>query len=303
MRKIRVFNTLFLVSILLVFPVYPVFGDIFYNITGGIRDFIVDESLIIAMEDGDKNNEWFMSVDIPIDTSHDWSWRQTIENYTVQSDDVLGQLAQDFGLTKETISINNRLESERLPVGKVLLIPPGDGYIHTVSEWDTFESIARKYHFSVEKIQDANLQVFEPLEIKEMIFIPGYIPTSFERDWVFMPKVINPDGKWFVPGHCTYFVAQHWDVQWRGHAKDWFRNAQKSGFKTGQTPTPGAIAVWYGPGYNLAYGHVGLVLSVDRTAGTMVIKDMNYAGLWKITTRTEKIKNPYLLGFIYNEKL
>jgi len=43
-------------------------------------------------------------------------------------------------------------------------------------------------------------------------------------------------------------------------------------------------------------------MSVDAKKGTMVVKDMNYAGLWKVTTRVEKIKNKYIIGFIYNEK-
>jgi surface antigen len=43
-------------------------------------------------------------------------------------------------------------------------------------------------------------------------------------------------------------------------------------------------------------------MSVNSKAGTMVVKDMNYAGLWKVTTRVEKIKNKNIVGFIYNEK-
>ena len=111
---------------------------------------------------------------------------------------------------------------------------------------------------------------------------------------------MNPGGAKFVPGQCTYFVAKYWPVKWRGNARYWYKNAKAAGFKTGQTPRVGAIVVWYGPGYNLAYGHVAIVMSIDMKKGTMIIKDMNYAGPWKITTREEKIKNRYIVGFIYH---
>ena len=97
-------------------------------------------------------------------------------------------------------------------------------------------------------------------------------------------------------------MAQYWPVKWRGNARNWYKNANAAGYKTGQVARPGAIVVWYGPGYNLTYGHVGIVMSVNTKAGTMVVKDMNYAGLWKVTTRVEKIKNKNIVGFIYNEK-
>jgi surface antigen len=41
-------------------------------------------------------------------------------------------------------------------------------------------------------------------------------------------------------------------------------------------------------------------MSVDAKKGTMIVKDMNYTGPWKITTREEKIKNKYIIGFIYH---
>jgi len=44
-------------------------------------------------------------------------------------------------------------------------------------------------------------------------------------------------------------------------------------------------------------------MSVNRDGGTMVVKDMNYTGLWRITTRTEKLNNKYIVGFIYDEKI
>jgi surface antigen len=89
-------------------------------------------------------------------------------------------------------------------------------------------------------------------------------------------------------------------VKWRGNARAWFKNAKAAGFKTGQTARAGSIVVWYGPGYNLTYGHVGIVMSVDAKKGTMIVKDMNYAGPWIVTTREEKIKNKYIIGFIYH---
>lgn len=147
------------------------------------------------------------------------------------------------------------------------------------------------------------------LGVGETIFLPGAQPIVAPIEPVgvvggtYVLKEVTADKQnRFVPGHCTYFVAKYWPVKWRGNARNWFKNANAAGFKTGQTARPGSIVVWYGPGYNLTYGHVGIVMSVNTKEGTMVVKDMNYAGLWKITTRVEKLKNKYIIGYIYNEK-
>ena len=102
----------------------------------------------------------------------------------------------------------------------------------------------------------------------------------------------------FAWGNCTCFVAKYKNVTWRWNAKQWLKNAQKAGAKTGSDPKPGAIIVYDGYGYSPSYGHVGIVMEVNEEY--IIIKDMNYSALNQITTRREDYrKNPAIQGYIY----
>lgn len=103
----------------------------------------------------------------------------------------------------------------------------------------------------------------------------------------------------FAWGNCTCFVAKYKNVTWRWNAKQWLKNAQKAGVPTGKDPKPGAIIVYDGYGYSPYYGHVGIVMEVDKDY--IIIKDMNYSGLNQITTRREEEyeNNRAIKGYIY----
>ena len=284
---------------------------------GGARALGLERDIEAASDDEfDQEDSEFISADIPLERDHNWSNRKEPIVYVIQEWDTLGQLARDFGISRDTIRWVNTLPSNVLRVGQKLIIPPGNGFVYSSIEGDTLDRIAQKYTTTSEFLLQNNPHLAHGIQVNTLIYLPGMKPPAVTPDSVkredeaasleqFSPyklRLINPKWKWFVPGHCTYFVAKYWNVQWRWHAKDWFKNAQKAGYKTGKVATPGAIVVWYGPGYNLAYGHVGIVLSVDVKKWTMVVKDMNYTGLWRITTRTEKLNNKYIIGFIYDQK-
>ncbi len=305
MKRIRLSNWLFLTGLILLLPIYPVFGSVLYDgsFRGALGDQVDDSTIIDTVTD--YEDEDALSPGGNANPSRVWTGRKTIEYYTVQSGDTLDQLARDFSLTHNTIRWSNNLSSNILRVGQQLIIPPGDGIIYTTKQWDTLDAISRKYKVSTEKIRISNT-IGDKISIDQVLFLPDaqqpiIIPESVRTgiSGKYELKVINPKGAWFVPGQCTYFVAKHWPVKWRGNARAWFKNAKAAWFKTWQTARPWSIVVWYGPGYNLTYGHVGIVMSVDSKKWTMIIKDMNYTGPWKITTREEKIKNKYILGFIY----
>jgi surface antigen len=46
----------------------------------------------------------------------------------------------------------------------------------------------------------------------------------------------NGNSKGFVWGNCTYYVATHKNVTWRGNANQWLRNAAAAGVATGNKP-------------------------------------------------------------------
>jgi len=281
MKRVRTANSLTIISLVLILPIYPVFGSILYDGTrrGGIGGAI-DETSILA-EYTDVTDEDFIAPDI----STVAGTRTSIENYIVQNGDTLSEIADNFQISSNTLRWANNLSSSSLRTGQKLIIPPGDGIIYTTKRGDTLDAIALKFKTTSEKIRIANL-LGDILPTGTTIFLPGgeqpvitisNSVRSGQPGATFSLKVINANGAGFVPGHCTYFVAKYWPVKWRGNARYWFKNANAAGFKTGQVARPGAIVVWYGPGYNLTYGHVGIVMSVDAKAGTMVVKDMNYA--------------------------
>jgi LysM repeat protein len=304
MKRIKLSNSVFLTALIVILPIYPVFGSVLYD--GSYRgDFAgdIDRSTIIDAED---DIDYAPTASLSSPSISEWTGRKVIEYYTIQEGDTLESLAAHFHLTQNSLRWANTLTSNILRVGQELIIPPWDGVIYTVKNGDTLSAIAQKYKLTSEKIQITNT-IGDDIRAGQLLFLPDARPPVIIPDVVrtavtgkYELRVVNPKWAGFVPGHCTYFVAKHWPVTWRGNARNWFKNAKAAGFQTGQTAKPGAIVVWYGPGYNLTYGHVGIVISVDAKRGTMIVKDMNYAGLWKITTREEKIKNKYIIGFIYH---
>ncbi len=248
MKRIRTSNSLLILGFVILLPIYPVFGAVLYDGTrrGGVENPI-DTSSILA-EYTDVTDEGFIGQE----TLPDAGKVRTIDNYVIQNGDTLGQIAEKFQISINTLKWANNLSSNTVRVGQKLVIPPGDGIIYTTKKGDTLDAIALKYKTTSEKIRNANL-LGDILPVSTTIFLPdGQQPPlpviadvirAAESGVAYTLKVINPKGAGFVPGHCTYFVAKHWPVKWRGHARYWFKNANAAGFKTGQTALPGCL-VW-----------------------------------------------------------
>jgi surface antigen len=310
MKRVRTSNSLLILTLVVLLPIYPVFGAFIYDGSNrGALGIDINETSIINEYTDVTDDDFIDPQVVPVENQ-----RSTVEEYIVRGGDTLGEVAEQFSISVNTLRWANNLTTDTLRVWQKLIVPPGDGIMYTTKKGDTLDAISIKFKTTSDKIRTANL-LWGILPTGVTLFLPDAQRPSIAIDHTdsnsgtgassggtFTLKMINPKWWRFVPGHCTYFVAQYWPVKWRGNARNWYRNAHAAGFKTGQVAKPGAIVVWYGPGYNLTYGHVGIVMSVNTKAGTMVVKDMNYAGLWKVTTRVEKIKNKNIVGFIYNEK-
>ena len=128
---------------------------------------------------------------------------------------------------------------------------------------------------------------------------PTKVPTTVDESGIKSQYTVAYTGKsrGFAPGNCTWYVAQNKTVTWRGNANRWMANARAAGVKTGQKPVPGAIVQFSGRGYNRYYGHVGIV--ADVTDDYIIVKDMNYRGLYEVTIRKVKKDDSTIDGYIY----
>lgn len=244
----------------------------------------------------------------------------------MQDGDSLGGIASKFNVsTNSVIWANNFSKNTVLHPGDIIKIPPVTGLAYTVSAGDTIRGLSQKYKVEAKKIAEQNkLALNQELLIGQQILIPGAVKIN-------PPKAIAPvitkkedpkkkssvkispkkkesrvyatgytgKGNKFAWGNCTYFVANHKNVTWRGNANAWLRNAAAAGVPTGNNPAPGAIISFAGSGYNPYYGHVGLVVDVD--GDSVVVKDMNYRRLNEVTIRRISRNDSSIRGYIYTD--
>jgi murein DD-endopeptidase MepM/ murein hydrolase activator NlpD len=83
--------------------------------------------------------------------------RHGTTQYTVSSGDSIISIASSFGVSPQTIMMENKIdESSTLKPGQTLTILPTTGITHVVGKTETVESIANKYKVSEDDILDLN---------------------------------------------------------------------------------------------------------------------------------------------------
>lgn len=94
--------------------------------------------------------------------------------YTVQPGDNLSRIANDFGVSiNSLVWANNLKDSDYLSPGQELKIPPVSGIIHIVKSGDTVSSIAKKYSAKDDKIIEFNgLPIDGTLQLGQEIVVP-----------------------------------------------------------------------------------------------------------------------------------
>lgn len=100
--------------------------------------------------------------------------RDGFTTYKVQPGDTITNIASSFGVSPETIMMENKLnQNSTIKAGQELTILPTTGLSYTVTESDTLESILKKYKVSEDDFLDANnLESFEDLAIGTEVVIP-----------------------------------------------------------------------------------------------------------------------------------
>ncbi len=105
----------------------------------------------------------------------DGGQRNQVVKYTVQPGDNLSQIANDFGVSiNSLVWANNLKDSDYLSPGQEIKIPPVSGVIHTVKKGDSIDSIAKKYSAKEDEIIAFNgLPKDGSLQIGHEIVVPG----------------------------------------------------------------------------------------------------------------------------------
>ncbi len=131
------------------------------------------------------------------------------QSYRVKEGDMIGVIAEKYGLTQDTIiSVNNIKQSRLLQIGQYLKLPSMPGILYTVRDGaETVESIAEKYEVSADKCSAVNrVSLTQPLDAGTTIFVP-----DAELDWVTRQEI---NGDLFIkPLRVQYYYSSYYG--WR----------------------------------------------------------------------------------------
>jgi surface antigen len=171
--------------------------------------------------------------------------------------------------------------------------------------------------------QPASVQAAVPITAdKPATQIAAPAPTTAAKPagWPYAGQVVatRRDGSTrvsngFYAGFCTYWAAKKRpDIfpyisdtaqsrPFGGNARAWLANASAAGIPTGYNPAVGAIAVFgrWG-GWYAAYGHVGIIIKIDRDRRLFLMEEMNGAsGKWYVDHRWISMDDGNISGYIY----
>lgn len=123
--------------------------------------------------------------------------------YRIKKGDMLSVIAENFGLTEDTlISANNIKQSRLIQIGQYLKVPSIAGILYTVrTDGETAETIANSYDVNYEKlIAVNNITKDESLSAGRTLFVPDAF-----LDWVTRQEI---NGDLFLkPLHSWYYCS------------------------------------------------------------------------------------------------
>ncbi|HMH70022.1 MAG TPA: CHAP domain-containing protein [Candidatus Saccharimonadales bacterium] len=245
------------------------------------------------------------------------SGSRELKRYTAKAGDTVESLAQQFGVSSNTIKWANSLNSDAIEKDKQLVIPPVDGIVYVAKDGDTVDSIASKYQASKDRIVSFNDLELGGLANGRALIIPGGVLPETERPGYVAPRNAASQGSYgggystvnsqiarasagnrYASGNCTWYAYER-RVQlgrpvgsfW-GNAATWSKGAREAGYQVDNKPSVGAIMQNGG-----GYGHVAIVESIGSD-GSLTLSEMNYAGNYnRVTSRT--VSAGTAAGFTY----
>jgi surface antigen len=193
---------------------------------------------------------------------------------------------------------------------------------HVVEKGDSLVKIAEKHNVQWKRIYDKNTTIENPdminvgeeliipkedevleervivvAEPEPVVSAPAPRPSSVSGSRAVKPQVKaqtttsrgDSSGNRYTAGYCTWYVKNRRpDLPNNlGNASTWVSRAAAQGMATGSTPRVGAVGQ--------QGNHVVYIESVNGD-GTVTVSDMNWSGLYVITTRTVPASN---FSYIY----
>ena len=229
----------------------------------------------------------------------DTTTTRDIQEHTVAEGETVDTIAEEYGISKDTIKWANNLTGDTIEPGKVVKILPTDGVTYTVKADDTIEKIAEKY-----KVSQERLILFNDLELSgvkegDSIILPSAELPEEERPGYVAPRRTTTNrsssssvqtssfrggsvGNRYARGWCTWYAYERRAQSGRpvgsfwGNANTWASAARSNGYLVNNTPAAGAVFQTRAGGY----GHVGYIESVDYANGTVTYSDMNGKAGW-----------------------
>ena len=147
-------------------------------------------------------------------------WAQAVQNaglypelthtsYRIRKGDMIGVIAERFGLTQDTlISVNNIRQTRRIQIGEYIKVPSMPGILYTTKkDGETAASVAEKYQVSAQKTAAVNhLHEQGSLAAGTSLFVPDAF-----MDWVTRQEI---NGDLFRrPLRARYYVSSNFG--WR----------------------------------------------------------------------------------------
>jgi len=151
-----------------------------------------------------------------VDTQKSDKPRDQVITYTVKQGDTLQRVADQFGISVDTIKWANDLKRDALAIDQTLKIPPVTGIVYKVKEGDTIYTVAKKYRVDAQNIVNFPFNDFTDLDtfalaIGQTLIVPGGIqPEAPAQIIQFTPSVFaggNGQLVWPTSGAVTQYPS------------------------------------------------------------------------------------------------
>lgn len=211
--------------------------------------------------------------------------RFDIQKYVVKKGDTVGSIAEQFGITSDSVRWSNNISGNEVSAGRTLYIPPVNGIVYMVRAGDNIDTLVSRYQSNKAKFVAINDVESGNLPVGERIVIPdGKKPAAVSSTYnayggfAFGAYAIYGYNGYDY-GWCTWWAAHRRAQVGKpiptnfGNACNWVNGAQAAGISTGSTPRKHSV-IFTKSG---CWGHVGFVEEV-LPDGSIWVTDMNSRG-------------------------